>query len=69
MLESNLVDDGRKNTLVVISAEVAQDGGQGVLLRPRQDTQANVDHLKIYGRPTTEEITRIGLRSTELDFV
>ena len=44
---AHLVDDGGQDTLVKVGAEVAVDIGKAALLRPGEDTEADVDHLQV----------------------
>jgi len=43
----DLVDDGWKDTLVVVCAESSEDRGKGVNLGAGEDTAGDVDHLEI----------------------
>jgi hypothetical protein len=43
----NFINDGRKDTLVIVLTKGAIDGGKLVYSRLRKHTAGNVDHLKI----------------------
>ena len=46
----HLVHHGRKYSLVIILAKLAENCGQCRSVGSGQDTASDVDHLKIYGR-------------------
>ena len=52
-VQADLVGDGGQHTLVPVRAEIAEDGGQVVLLRPRQHAQTDVHHLQVYSKHET----------------
>ena len=43
-----LVDDGRQDAFIIISAQLSVDGGQCRNVGTREDTTRNVDHLQVW---------------------
>jgi len=59
-LLTDLVHNGGKNTLVVVSSELAVDGWQVAAVRAVEHTDGNVDHLQIAGASEGGDVAGAG---------